>query len=128
MTRDIWVGLVLLVIVVAGVGYTLANTPKTEPPVKYTPPQSQTVVGYWECLPHKNTSGPQTLECAFGIAIDQSDGHLAVDTSLMSTYPVDYPTGTKVRVTGIVTPVNELSSIQKYDIDGIIRATVIEKL
>lgn len=91
-------------------------------------PQRQTVVGFWECLPHKDTSGPQTMECAFGIAIDQSDGHYAVNTSLMSTYPVDFPTGTKVRVSGVVTPATHLSSVQKYDIDGIIMATTIEKV
>ena len=81
-----------------------------------------------ECLPHRDTTGPQTMECAFGIAVDQSDGHYAVDTSLMSQYPVDYPTGTKVRVSGVVTPSEQLSSIQKYNIDGIIRATTIEKI
>ncbi|RJQ34248.1 hypothetical protein C4568_02780 [Candidatus Parcubacteria bacterium] len=95
----------------------------------YSPlPQQQSLVGFWECLPHKDTEGPQTMECAFGIALDQSDGHMAVDTSLMSTYPVDYAVGTKVRISGIVTPVNQLSSIQKYDIDGIIRATMIEEI
>jgi hypothetical protein len=91
-------------------------------------PQRRTIIGYWECLPHKDTTGPQTLECAFGIAVDQSDGHYAIDTRLMATYPVDFPTGTKVRVTGVVTPANQLSSIQKYDIDGIISATTIEKI
>lgn len=97
-------------------------------------PHTQTIVGFWECLPHKNTSGPQTAECAFGIAVDQSDGHFAIDTSSMNPtssvtpYPVDYPTGTKVRVTGLVTPANQLSSPQKYDIDGIISATKIEKI
>lgn len=91
-------------------------------------PQRRTITGFWECLPHKNTGGPQTMECAFGIAVDQSDGHYAVDTSLMSTYPVDFPTGTHVKVEGIVTPANQLSSPQKYDIDGIIRATSIQKL
>ena len=104
------------------------TTEPSQPSGSVTMPQAQTIVGYWECLPHKNTTGPQTTECAFGIAVDQSDGHLAVDTSLMSTYPVDYPTGTKLRVTGILTPVEALSSIQKYDIDGIIRATTIEKI
>lgn len=90
-------------------------------------PKPQTIIGYWECLPHKDQTGPQTKECALGIAVDQSDGHYAVDTSLVSTYP-DFSTGTKVRVTGLVTPVEALSSIQKYDIDGIIRATGIEKI
>jgi hypothetical protein len=91
-------------------------------------PKRETIVGFWECLPHKDTTGPQTDECAFGIAVDQSDGHYAVDTRLMSTYPVDFATGTKVRVSGIVTPVEMLNSIQKYDIDGIISATTIEKV
>jgi hypothetical protein len=91
-------------------------------------PQRRTIVGYWECLPHKDRTGPQTLECAFGIAVDQSDGHYAVDTRLMGAYPIDFPTGTKVRVSGVVTPADQLSSTQKYDIDGIIRATVIEKI
>ncbi len=91
-------------------------------------PQRITVDGFWECLPHKDRNSPQTMECAFGIAIDQSDGHYAIDTSLMSTYPVDFSTGTKVRVKGILTPVEQLSSIQKYDIDGILRATNIDKI
>ncbi|OGC88887.1 hypothetical protein A2419_02560 [Candidatus Adlerbacteria bacterium RIFOXYC1_FULL_48_26] len=90
-------------------------------------PQRTTITGIWECLPHKG-DGPHTMECAFGIAKDQSDGHYAVDTSLMSTYPVDYPTGTHLKIEGIVTPANQLSSVQKYDIDGIIRATSITKI
>lgn len=89
-------------------------------------PKSQTITGTWECLPHKDTTGPQTMECAFGIAVDGT--HYAVNTELMAMYPVDFSTGTEVRITGIVTPVEQLSSIQKYDIKGIIRATVIEKI
>ncbi len=91
-------------------------------------PQQQTITGYWECLPHKIKTGPQTMECAFGIALDQGDGHIAIDTSLMSTYPVDFPAGPKGRVTGLVTPASQLSGTQKYDIDAIIRATSIEKV
>lgn len=91
-------------------------------------PQQMTITGVWECLPHKDQSGPQTDECAFGIAKDQSDGHYAIDTSLMSQYPVDFATGTHVQVTGIVTPADQLNSIQIYDIDGIIRATSIAKI
>lgn len=82
------------------------------------------VVGYWECLPKKGP-GPHTMECAFGIALDQSDGHLAINTALMSTYPVDYPTGQKVRVSGVIHPAEANTS---YDIDGVLWATTIEKL
>lgn len=91
-------------------------------------PKRITVEGYWECLPHKDTTGPQTDECALGIAVDKSDGHYAIDTRLMSTYPVDFSTGTKVRVSGVMTPVEQLSAVQKYDIDGVISATTIEKI
>jgi hypothetical protein len=34
-------------------------------------PKRITVEGIWECLPHKNSSGPQTMECAFGIVLLQ---------------------------------------------------------
>jgi hypothetical protein len=89
-------------------------------------PKRQTIVGTWECLPHKDATGPQTTECAFGIKT--SDGaHYAVDSRLMSTYPVDFPTGTFVRAEGIVTPVEMLNSIQRYDIKGIMSATTITK-
>ncbi|HVY72908.1 MAG TPA: hypothetical protein VG984_02580 [Candidatus Paceibacterota bacterium] len=91
-------------------------------------PQQMTITGVWECLPHKNKTGPQTDECAFGIAKDQSDGHYAIDTSLMSQYPVDFATGTHVQVIGIVTPADQLNSVQIYDIDGMIQATSITKL
>lgn len=93
-------------------------------------PQVVTVTGLWECLPHRDTSGPQTLECAFGLAKDESDGHLAVSTAQLPGTFVDYPTGTHLRITGLLTPADQLSSDQwqKYDIDGIISATKIEKL
>jgi len=102
-----------------------SNTPPTQPAgQQQTPPERVSVVGYWECLPKKG-DGPHTMECAFGIAIDQSDGHLGINTALMSTYPVDYPTGTKVRVSGAIHPAEPNTS---YDIDGIIWATTIEKI
>ncbi len=87
-------------------------------------PERVSVVGYWECLPKKG-DGPHTAECAFGIALDQSDGHLAINTALMSTYPVDYPTGTKLRVSGVIHPAESTTS---YDIDGVLWATTIEKI
>lgn len=94
-------------------------------------PERQAIVGYWECLPpNPNWTGPITEECSLGIAAEQSGGHYAVDTTLMSRMPGpdEFTTGTKVRVTGIVTSVEELSSMQKYDIDGVISATEIENL
>lgn len=91
----------------------------------HEPPERVSVVGYWECLPHKDTGGPQTEECALGIAIDQSDGHYAVSTALMAAQTDGFRTGERVRVTGPLVPPEPAS---RYDTDGTIWATSIERL
>lgn len=87
-------------------------------------PKQVDIAGVWECLPHKNTTGPQTTECAFGVLADDGNNY-AIDTRLMAEYPVDYATGTRVKVQGTLTPVEALNSIQKYNIKGVISATKI---
>lgn len=92
-------------------------------------PQEIEVIGYWECLPHK-PGYPQTEECLTGLAIDQSDGHYALDLSA-ATFPAgEFSAGDKVRVRGRVTPAMALSSDHwmRYDMDGVLSVTTIEKL
>lgn len=91
-------------------------------------PKQVTMTGRWECLPHKEKGGVQTMECAFGIIKDQSDAHFGIDTQFMSAGPVDFAVGTHVQVTGLLTPAQMLSSKSIYDIDGIISATAIKKI
>jgi hypothetical protein len=91
-------------------------------------PERITITGVWECLPHKDRTGPQTTECALGVAKDVSDGHYGIDTRLMQSYPVDYAAGTHVRVSGVFTPASALTPPSNYDIDGVIAATNIEKI
>jgi hypothetical protein len=90
-------------------------------------PQRITVTGVWECVPLK--SGLSDTECVLGVARDQSDAHFIVDTMLMSSI-LDAQVGDRVRVEGILTPANQLSTDywQKYPIDGIISATVVQKI
>jgi hypothetical protein len=92
-------------------------------------PEEITVSGLWECLPHKDTSGPQTTECAFGIAKDQSDGHYALDFSRLGT-STEYDLRQHIRVEGALVPSNESNRHMwnVYPIDGIIAVTKIEKL
>lgn len=102
----------------------IVSAPQTavkEPPVNevMVPAGTATLTGEVICLPHKDTSGPHTLECAFGLRT--TDGlNFALD------YGADYEkipqTGETVTVTGHVTPVQALSTLhwQKYDIVGII--------
>ncbi len=93
-------------------------------------PHSITVVGFFECLPHKDMTGPQTEECTLGLAVDQSDGHFALDLSLVPDIAINFQTGVKVKVTGTMVPANQLSSNQwqKYPIDGIIQVKTVERV
>lgn len=95
-----------------------------------TIPKRVTVEGIWECLPVKDPSKPHTMECAFGIKEDKTSNHYAVNTQLMSTIAQDYPTGTHLRISGVMTPAEMLSTNQwqKFDMKGILNATTIEKI
>ena len=93
-------------------------------------PKRISVTGVWECLPPKKTSGPQTLECALGIKEDKTGKRYAVDTQTVSTTSVDFPTGTRLKTEGMLTPLKMLSSSvwDKYSIEGILLVTTITKI
>lgn len=81
-------------------------------------PQEQSLEGKVLCLPHKDTNGPQTLECAFGLQTDDGKNY-ALDAGNVN--PPPYNTGNRIRANGTITPIEALSSDhwQKYDIVGI---------
>lgn len=76
-------------------------------------PQSVTVTGQLTCLPHNDTSGPQTLECAFGIRSGET--YYGINDPEMK-YVTSLATGTTVTVTGTLTAAPDST----YDIQGII--------
>lgn len=100
---------------------TTSNTPANTP--EKQPITAKTTTGTFICLPHKNTSGPQTMECAFGLKT--SDGaNFALDLSSVNPQPVDLPVnGEKFSVIGTVVPIEAISSTNwgNYDIQGIIK-------
>lgn len=126
MNKDVLIGAIAIVVIIGGFAFLGSLLPTPPTPVSILS-ERVSVVGYRECLPHKDTTGPQTKECMLGLALDQSDGHLALDLSLMSSYPENLSVGVKVRVEGVLTPANQLSTNQwdKYDIDGVLSATSI---
>lgn len=95
-------------------------------------PEAITVSGLWECLPHKTTTGPQTMECAYGIKADTTGKHYAV--SLTSTVPAGtsdtIPMNTHIKVTGTLVPINTLNSDmwQKYNIEGIVAVSELKRI
>ncbi len=83
-----------------------------------------TLTGEYVCLPHRDTSGPQTMECALGIKTDAGD-YYAVDFSAMSQQGPGLETGDRFTATGLITPIELLSTDhwQKYDVEGIFSVT-----
>lgn len=93
-------------------------------------PRTVTLQGSLVCLPHRDMSGPQTLECAFGFKADGGD-HYAMSASDL---PVDFlnsvQTGERIEVTGLMVPIEAISTDmwQKYDIRGIIQVSAAQKI
>lgn len=89
-----------------------------------------TLTGTHVCLPHADTTGPQTMECAIGIQTDAGE-YYALDFTLMSQTQPDVQNGDRFTATGLITPIELLSTEhwQKYAIEGIFSVTdSVEKL
>lgn len=87
-------------------------------------PYRATLTGEYVCLPHKDTSGPQTLECAFGMKTDVGE-YYALDFNLMSQGPAELNVGDRFTATGNITPIEMLSTDHwdVYSIEGIFSVT-----
>lgn len=80
-----------------------------------------TISGEMICLPHKNTSGPQTLECAFGLKADDGNNYALTDPNWKFLTGVG--NGTKVEITGKLTKKQD----QKYDSAGLVKIESLVK-
>lgn len=80
--------------------------------------------GEYVCLPHKDTSGPQTLECMYGIKTDTGE-YYGIDFYLMSQTHDPVEVGQRISANGVVQPVEQLSAHhwQNYPIVGIFSVT-----
>lgn len=83
-----------------------------------------TLSGEVVCLPHADTDGPQTKECAYGLRTDSGE-HYALDLALMSQENPPLETGERISANGLITPLEMLSSDhwKKYAIEGIFSVT-----
>lgn len=87
-------------------------------------PYRTALSGEYVCLPHKDTTGPQAEECAYGLKTD--DGYYyAIDFALMSQEQQPLATGQRITANGLVTPLEWLSTNhwQRYPIEGIFSVT-----
>lgn len=87
------------------------------------PPKEETYSGEYVCLPHTDTSGPQTMECAFGLKLDDGK-YIAIDWGELMTSgaAMEIKSGDRIELTGLFVPVEQLNTDQwrKYPITGIL--------
>lgn len=124
------IGFIVLAIVL--VGFLLA--PSNDSEISPNSPDSSigretTLEGEYTCLPHKDTSGPQTLECALGMKT--ADGsYYAIDSGSNWSLISNLQTGDRIRAGGSLTPIEALSSDhwQKYNVKGVISIKSLNKI
>ena len=83
-----------------------------------------TIQGKMVCLPHKDTEGSQTMECAFGLQDDSGRYFALFDTDPEYKNVSGAPMDTRVEVEGNF----KLQLGSKYEDIGIIEVTRIQKL
>ena len=126
MTNHSWQGIIGLILLGA-FGYVLFvynAAPQQAPQAVDPTPPEMTITGTYGCLPHKNTEGPQTMECAFGIQSDDGIWY-AVNFGQSANAAAQFQSGAHVVVHGFVVPIEALSTDQwnKYNIKGIFTLT-----
>ncbi|HEY0948237.1 MAG TPA: copper resistance protein NlpE [Candidatus Paceibacterota bacterium] len=93
-------------------------------------PNPATLAGTIICLPHKDTTGPQTKECAQGLRTDDGSNY-ALDLALLSDEERMTASGdARIEVTGTLVPIEILSSDwwMKYDVKGVVSVESIRAL
>jgi hypothetical protein len=117
--KYLYSGLAVIGVVVLAVAYYLLSG-KTEAPGSAVPTGAQEVHGQVSCLPHKD-SGPQTLECAYGL---KDSGGKYYGITGASREITGYHMGDEVVVSGTVSA-PKTDSV--YDVVGNIEASSIHK-
>jgi hypothetical protein len=124
--RIVGFSIFMVIVCVVGGFYILNSYIYKEKRRDNTPiePYRATLTGIQICLPHKDTSGPQTLECALGIETDENE-YYALDFNLMSQMPTGISHGERFTASGVITPIIRLSTDhwQKYNVQGIFSVT-----
>lgn len=81
--------------------------------------------GVLDCLPHKQTEGPVTQECALGLRVN-NETYYGVSTNRFSSRGViALPVGTAVRVRGKLEPIEKSGSgrLRAYDVKGVVKTS-----
>lgn len=123
--KTISLGVVALLVLVVGYFFILELNKDSIQDVVIDPtPQPMVLEGTYLCLPHIDTSGPQTEECAFGIQADTGEFY-AVNFGASAQAMQQFQANARIRAEGFFVPKEALSTDQwqKYDMRGIFTVT-----
>ncbi len=116
-------GIIVLAVLV-GAGYYYFFNRASQKVTLDSTPQKATLSGTYVCLPHLDSSGPQTEECAFGLKTD--DGvYYAVDFGQSINTMELFQSGSQIKAEGLIVTKESLSTNQwaKYNMKGIFTIT-----
>lgn len=128
-----FLGIVSGILMLAGLGILYSRIwlqPHNSSTIVLETPHQVSLTGLYICLPHKDTSGPQTMECALGMKADDGTFY-ALDTSNVPTnVSTLIATNVQIKVEGMLIPIEQISTNQwdKYGIKGIIQVTSMTEL
>ncbi len=116
-------GLLLAAVILGYISFAGPSSPTTPPSLDSTP-KNVTLSGIYVCLPHIDTTGPQTEECAFGLKADDG-AYYAVNFGASAGALEQFQSGAHITAEGFVVIKEALSSGQwaKYDMKGIFTVT-----
>lgn len=124
-TRKRIIALIVLVLIAAALAVVTRNPLASAPSAPLDPtPQNVTLSGTFMCLPHRDTTGPQTEECAFGMQTD--DGrYYAVNFGQSAGAMEMFQSGAHFTAEGFTIIKEALSTNQwdKYNMVGIFTVT-----
>ncbi len=112
-------GIIVLAVLV-GAGYYYFFNRASQKVTLDSTPQKATLSGTYVCLPHLDSSGPQTEECAFGLKTD--DGvYYAVGFGQSINIMEMFQSGSQIKAEGLIVTKESLSTNQwaKYNMKGI---------
>lgn len=118
---------VLATVVVIGLVVLALIRPSEEvaPNIPLDPtPQNVTLSGTYVCLPHLDTTGPQTEECAFGFKTDAGE-YYAVNFGQSAEAMQQFQSGAHVTAEGFTVIKEAVSTNQwdKYNMEGFFTIT-----
>lgn len=125
MKNSLLIPFAVLILATAGYFLTVNLSERTNDSKQLdATPYNVTLSGTYTCLPHADTSGPQTMECAFGLQTDDGDNY-AVNFGASADAMSQFQSGAHITAEGFVVIKEALSSDHwsKYNMKGIFTIT-----